>query len=91
LIFGGFKLKKNLKLKKILTLCGTAFSACRRAARRQGPGAVLPALVQEIDSYRRAPRRQGLYVVGCDGRSLTPWATASDVHLSKFFSKIMKN
>jgi hypothetical protein len=53
------------------------------AARRQVPGAALPALVQEIDSCRRAPRRQGLKVVGYGGRRLTPWATSLDVHLSK--------
>jgi hypothetical protein len=40
-------------------------------------------MAQEIDSSRRAPRRQGLNAVGCGGRSLTPWATAPDVHLSK--------
>jgi hypothetical protein len=78
-----FKLKNQKLKKKILASCGTALSACRRAARRQGPGAVLPALTQEINSCRRAPRRHGLNAVGCGGRRLTPWATAPDVQLSK--------
>jgi hypothetical protein len=63
--------------------CGTVLRTCRRAARRQGLGAALPALAQEIDSCRRVPRQQGLNAVGCGGRSLTPWGTAPDVHLSK--------
>jgi hypothetical protein len=66
-----------------MSSCGTALSACRRAARQQGPGAVLTTLAQEIDSCRHATRRQGLNAVGCGGRSLTTWATAPDVHLSK--------
>jgi hypothetical protein len=48
--------------------------------RRQGLGAALPALAQEIDS---CPRRQGLNTVGYGGRSLTPWGTTPYVHLSK--------
>jgi hypothetical protein len=44
---------------------------------------VLPALAQEIDSCRRAPRRQVLNAVECGGKSLTPWGTTPDVHLSK--------
>jgi hypothetical protein len=62
-------------------------------ARRYGPilvplgGRVLaprrPALALEAGSCRRAPRRQGLNVAGCGGRSLPPWATTPDVHFSK--------
>jgi hypothetical protein len=81
LIFGRFK-QKNQNLKKSCRR-GTALRACRRAARRQVPGAVLAALAQEFDSCRRSPRRQGLNAVGCGDRSLTTWVTASDVHLSK--------
>jgi hypothetical protein len=75
LIFGRFKLKKP-KLKKFLR-------ARRRAARRQVPDVVLTALAQEMDSCRRSPQRQGLNAARYGGRSLTPWDTASDVHLSK--------
>jgi hypothetical protein len=63
--------------------CGTTLRVCRRAARRQVPNVVLIAPTQEMDSYRRSPRRQALNAVRYGGRSLTSWATASDVHLSK--------
>jgi hypothetical protein len=83
LIFGRFKLKKAKNFfKKILSPCGMALRACRHAARRQVPGAVLATLAQEFDSCR-SPRRQGLNAVRCGGRSLTPWPTTSDVHFSK--------
>jgi hypothetical protein len=48
--------------------CGTALSPCRRAARRQGPGAALPVLAHEIDCCRRATH--------AGGRDLTPWDVA---------------
>jgi hypothetical protein len=87
LLFGRFKKVKSVlktKNKKDMPPCGTTLSPCCRAARRQGPGAALRALTQEIDSCRRAPWQQGLNAVGCGGRSLTPWGTVTDVHLSKF-------
>jgi hypothetical protein len=69
-------LNKKQKLKKFLPLCGTALRACLRAARRQVPDAVLTTLAQEMDSCRRSPGNAARY----GGRSLTPWATASDVY-----------
>jgi hypothetical protein len=60
-------LNKKPKTKKILPPCGTMLRACRRAARRQVPGAVIAALAQEIDSAA-APH---------GGRDLTHWDAAA--------------
>jgi hypothetical protein len=64
---------KNQKLKK---------RPCRRAPRRQGPGAAMHGPAQEIGSCRRVPGRQGFNALGYGGRSQPPWATTPDVHLS---------
>jgi hypothetical protein len=82
-VFKKLKVFQKPKTKKTLPPCGTAVRTCRHAARRQGPGAALPALAQEPVSCRHAPWRQGLNAVGYGDRSLSPCGTVPDVHLSK--------